>query len=181
MTVEPWDLLDEEYLLRHRWLKVLKRRYRLPKDDHDAEFYLFDYTNWVNVLPLTEDGRVVLIRQYRPGLDRVLWEIPAGALDEGEEPLQAAKRELSEETGYEGGDWNLLGTFSPNPGTHSNLSYSYLARGVHRAKPQRLEKTEDIEVVLRTQREVRRMLARNEFIHALQAVALLLFFFHDTL
>jgi 8-oxo-dGTP pyrophosphatase MutT (NUDIX family) len=177
MTVEPWDLLKEEYLFTHRWLKVLKRRYRIPRDDQEADFYLFEYTNWVNVLPIAEDGRMVLIRQYRPGLDEVLWEIPAGALDDDEEPLQAAKRELAEETGYEGGVWELLGTFSPNPGTHSNLSYSYLAQGVHASRPQQLDRTEDIEVVLMPPEKVRSMIDRNEFMHSLHATALLLYFF----
>ena len=177
MPVEPWDLLGEEYLFRHRWLKILKRRYRIPRGREEADFYLFEYTNWVNILPVTDEGRIVLIRQYRPGLDRVLWEIPAGAMDPHEKPLHAAKRELVEETGYEGGAWKLIGTFSPNPGTHSNLSYSFLASGVHPSKPQRLDRTEDIEVVLKPPEEVRRMLERNEFMHALHAVVLLLYFF----
>jgi 8-oxo-dGTP pyrophosphatase MutT (NUDIX family) len=177
MTIEPWELLAEEYLFTHRWLKVLKRRYRIPRDRQEADFYLFEYTHWVNVLPITEDGRMVLIRQYRPGLDEVLWEIPAGAVDANEEPLQAAKRELAEETGYEGDAWELLDTFSPNPGTHSNLSYSYLARNVRASKPQQLDCTEDIEVVLMDPERVRRMISRNEFMHSLHATALLLYFF----
>jgi 8-oxo-dGTP pyrophosphatase MutT (NUDIX family) len=177
MTIKPWELLGEEYLFTHRWLKVLKRRYRIPRDRQEADFYLLEYTHWVNVLPISEDGRMVLIRQYRPGLDEVLWEIPAGAVDLEEDPLQAAKRELSEETGYEGEDWELLGTFSPNPGTHSNLSYSYLARNVRASKPQQLDRTEDIEVVLMSLEQVRDMVSRNEFMHSLHATALLLYFF----
>jgi 8-oxo-dGTP pyrophosphatase MutT (NUDIX family) len=180
MSVKPWELLAEEYLFRHRWLKVLKRRYRIPRGGQEGDFYLFEYTNWVNVLPVTGEGRIVLIRQYRPGLDTVLWEIPAGALDPGEQPLEAAKRELAEETGYGGGRWELLSTLSPNPGTHSNLSYSYLATGVVPTSEQNLESTEDIEVVVKKPDEVRRMLMKNEFMHSLHAAPLLLYFFRQT-
>jgi 8-oxo-dGTP pyrophosphatase MutT (NUDIX family) len=98
-------------------------------------------------------------------------------VDANEEPLQAAKRELAEETGYEGDTWELLGTFSPNPGTHSNLSYSYLAKNVRASKPQQLDRTEDIEVVLMDPEKVQRMISRNEFMHSLHATALLLYFF----
>jgi 8-oxo-dGTP pyrophosphatase MutT (NUDIX family) len=174
MSVEPWDKLDEEYLYTQQWLRILKKRYRIPKNGEASDFFLFEYTNWVNVVPLTGEGQVVLIRQYRPGLDRVLWEIPAGCVDAGESPLQAARRELHEETGYGGGEWELIGTYSPNPGTHTNLSYSYIARQVTSLGPQELDRTEDIEVILKTIEEVRSMLGRNEFIHSLHALPLLL-------
>ena len=174
MSVRPWDKVGEEYLFRHRWLKILKKRYRLPKGGQEADFFLFEYTDWVNVVPITDDGRVVLIRQYRPGLDRILWEIPAGCVDAGESPLQAARRELLEETGYGEGDWKLLGIHSPNPGTHTNISYSYVARNVMRVSTQQLDRTEDIEVLPKPIDEVRNMLEQNEFLHSLHALPLLL-------
>jgi 8-oxo-dGTP pyrophosphatase MutT (NUDIX family) len=181
MSVEPWDLLHEEYLLRHRWLKVLKRRYRLPGEGQEADFFLFEYMDWVNIVPLTDDGRVVLIRQYRPGLDRILWEIPAGCIDAGESPLDAARRELLEETGYGSASWELIGTFSPNPGTHTNISYSYVARNVVPSGPRELDRTEDIEVIPKQVGEIRDMLKRNEFVHSLHALPLLLLIFREEL
>ena len=174
MSVESWEKIEETYVYRHQWLKILKKRYRLPKDRQEADFFLFEYTHWVNVVPLTDDGQAVLIRQYRPGLDKVLWEIPAGCIDPDESPLQAAKRELLEETGYGGADWDLIGTFSPNPGTHTNVSYSYVAGNVVHVGPQQLDETEDIEVVLKPVDEVRSMLEQNEFMHSLHALPLLL-------
>jgi 8-oxo-dGTP pyrophosphatase MutT (NUDIX family) len=116
----------------------------------------------------------VLIRQYRPGLDRILCEIPAGCVDAEESPLQAARRELLEETGYGEGNWRLLGTHSPNPGTHTNISYSYVARNVMQVATQQLDRTEDIEVLPKPIDEVRNMLEQNEFIHLLHALPLLL-------
>ncbi len=181
MKIDHWNLLHEDYLLKKRWMKILRRRYRLPKENAEADFYIFEYSNWVNVIPLTEKNEAVLIRQFRPGLERVLWELPAGFVDKQETPIEAAKRELLEETGYSGGAWELVGTFSPNPGTHTNLSYSYLARGVQQVDKQKLDPTEDIEIILTSLNEVKSMLKRNEFMHSLHAIPLMLFFFGDQL
>jgi len=181
MAVERWKLLDQNYIFNRKWLKIQQRRYYLPAKGKEADFYLFEYSPWVSILPVTTSGEIVLIRQYRPGLDRILWEIPAGLVDECEKPLDAAKRELLEETGYRANGWDLLGAFSPNPGTHTNLSYSYIARDVFPAGSQALDETEEIDVVLKHPDEVRYLLKKGEFAASLHAVHLLLYFFREVL
>jgi 8-oxo-dGTP pyrophosphatase MutT (NUDIX family) len=181
MAVERWKLLEKDYIFNRRWLKIQTRRYYLPTRRREADFYLFEYSPWVSILPITPSGDIILIRQYRPGLDRILWEIPAGLVDAGEKPLDAARRELLEETGYSSDTWELLGAFSPNPGTHTNLSYSYIARNVLPAGSQELDETEEIDVVLKGPGEVRRLLKKGEFAASLHALHLLLYFFRDAL
>lgn len=181
MAVEKWKLLGKDYIFNRKWLKIQSRRYYLPTRQQEADFYLFEYSPWVSILPITASEDIVLIRQYRPGLDRILWEIPAGLVDAGEKPFDAAKRELLEETGYSAERWELLGAFSPNPGTHTNLSYSYIARDAVPAGAQELDETEEIDVVLKRPEEVRSLLKRGEFAASLHALHLLLYFFQDLL
>jgi ADP-ribose pyrophosphatase len=101
-----------------------------PRTGVHRRFSLIHCVDWVNVVALTTDRRVVLVRQYRPGVDRVCLEIPGGMIDPGEDPCAAAVRELAEETGYTGGTVELLGRVSPNPAIQSNTLYNVLIRGV---------------------------------------------------
>jgi 8-oxo-dGTP pyrophosphatase MutT (NUDIX family) len=106
----------------------------------------------------------------------------AGVVDPGETPLEAAKRELSEETGYEGGEWELFMTLSPNPTNHNNLSYTFLARGVEKVREQHQEPTEDIHVDILEPAQVLEMLRDGEIIQALHAAPLWKYFYlHSTL
>ena len=104
------------------------------------------------------------------------YELVAGVIDPGETPLEAAKRELSEETGYEGGEWQQFMVLSPNPGNHNNLSYTFLATGVEKVREQHQEKTEDIHVHIMTQADVRQLLEQGEIIQALHAAPLWKYF-----
>lgn len=104
------------------------------------------------------------------------YELVAGVVDPGETPLQAAQRELSEETGYEGGEWSLFMTLSPNPTNHNNRSYTFLATGVEKVREQHLEETEDIHVDILDPSQVLEMLQDGEIIQALHAAPLWRYF-----
>ena len=113
------------------------------------EPYVIECGTWVNVIALTKRQEIVLVRQYRHAVGQVLLEIPAGVMDaEDESPLQAAKRELLEETGYTSENFIEVGRVYPNPATHTNLTYSFLALDVELVSQQNLDKTEEIEVSL---------------------------------
>ena len=89
-----WDIINSEYLFRRPWLTVRHDQVRLPDGRINPEFYVLEYPDWVNVIAITEDGMFVLERQYRHGLGKTCYEIPAGVIEKGETPLEAAKREL---------------------------------------------------------------------------------------
>ncbi len=167
-----WTTLKSEYLFRRPWLTVRRDEVGLPDGRVNPEFYVLEYPDWVNVIAITEDGRFVMERQYRYGLGEVGYEICAGVIEEGEDPLAAAKRELSEETGYEGGTWEKVSVLSANPSTTNNLTHCYLARGVRKVTSQHLDPTEDIEVILLSRSEMMELLASGRMRQALMVAPL---------
>ena len=100
-----WKVLESEYLIRRPWLTARRDRAELPDGRINNEYYVLEYPDWVNIIAVTEDGDIVLERQYRHGLGNTCYELPCGVIEKGETPLEAAKRELLEETGYAGGQW----------------------------------------------------------------------------
>lgn len=173
----PWKVLQSENILRlGQWLSVRQECVQLPNGTQIPTWYILEFPNWVNVIAITKDGLMVMEDQYRHGLGETHYELVAGVVDEGETPLQAAQRELSEETGYEGGEWQLYMTLSPNPTNHNNLCYTFLATGVERRREQHQERTEDIQVDIMTQQEVLQLLREGEIVQALHAAPLWKYF-----
>ena len=141
-----------------------------PRGGAPKRFSLIEAVDWVNVIALTTDQRVVLIRQFRPGADEVCLEIPGGMVDPGEAPEVAAARELAEETGYTSARWERLGVVSPNPAIMTNRLHSYLA---HDCAPgaQHLEGSEVIDVETAPLADCRAALVAGRIDHALVVAA----------
>lgn len=173
---KKWEILESEYLIRRPWLTARRDHVRLPDGVENKEYYVLEYPDWVNVIAITVDGKFVMERQYRHGLQWTGYEICAGVCESGENPLEAAKRELWEETGFGGGEWKLQMTISANTSTMTNLCHSFVATGVERISEQHLEATEDISVHLLTVDEVRNLLVGNEIRQALMAAPLWKYF-----
>lgn len=171
-----WTVLESEYLIRRPWLTARKDRVLLPTGVENDEYYVLEYPDWVNVIAITRDGMFLMERQYRHGLQLTCYEICAGVCEKGETPLQAARRELYEETGYGGGQWTHWMDLSPNPSTNNNLCHCFLATGVERISDQHLEQTEDIEIELLTPEEVQRLLQEDQVKQALMAAPLWKYF-----
>jgi ADP-ribose pyrophosphatase len=134
-------------------------------------FSVIEAVDWVNVIALTPDDRVVLIRQYRVGTAKVCLEIPGGMVDAGENAQTAAARELVEETGYTARGWHHLGSMAPNPAIQNNLLHSYLALDAERTHEQRLEGSEVVSVETVPLRDVTELLRRGAIEHALVVAA----------
>ena len=171
-----WKILSTEYLVKRPWLTARRDVVELPDGRVNPEYYVLEYPDWVNVIAITVDGDMVLERQYRHGLGKTCYELPCGVIEAGETPLEAAKRELLEETGFAGGEWKPWMVLSPNPSTSTNLTHTFLAVGVERVSDQSLDSTEDIQVTVRPLSFVRELLENNQILQALMAAPLWKYF-----
>ena len=167
MTIKPWKILESHYL--HKNVRIDKCE--LP-DGKVIEGFVLEYGDWATILALTKQQDVVLVRQYRHGAQKVILELPGGAMEAGEQsPLQAARRELLEETGYTSDTFIQIGCVSPNPANQTNLIYSFLALDAYPAGNQYLDETEDIEVELKPLEEVITMAKKSELLQSMQVSA----------
>lgn len=176
-----WKILKSEYLFRRPWLTVRRDCVELPDGRRNPEFYVLEYPDWVNVIAIDEDGNFVLERQYRHGLGKTCFEIPAGVIEKGETPLEAARRELQEETGYGEGEWSEIMTISGNASTTSNLSHCFVAKGVKKISGRHLDNTEDLETVLMDTASVKDLMVNDQIKQSLMAAPLWKYFAENKL
>ena len=167
MPIKPWKVLETSYF-RHR--------FRIDKcelsNGNLLDATIFEFRTWANVLPLTKDGEVVLVGQYRHGVCDVVWEFPGGVVDDGEDPEAGARRELLEETGYITSNIIQIARLYPNPALQTNSLYGFLAFDVEKVSTQNLDPGEDIEVGLVSLDELVQMAKRGDFPNALQTAVL---------
>lgn len=171
-----WEILSTEYLIQRPWLTARRDHVKLPTGAEIPEYYVLEYPDWVNIIAITKEREFVMVRQYRHGLQETRYELCAGVCEKGEDPMESARRELYEETGFGGGTWRRWMTISANPGTTTNLTHCYLATDVERISTQHLEETEDLTVHLLTETEVRALLEGDEVRQALMAAPLWKYF-----
>ena len=167
MTISPWKILESNYL---------RSNVRIDKCETSngkiIEPLVLEYGNWVTILALTKQQEVLLIKQYRHGAQKILWELPGGAVDEGEDPIHAAKRELLEETGYTSDNIIEVGRVSPNPASHTNLMHAYVALDAQKVGNQTLDEIEEIEVYPIPLDEVILMVKNGELLQSLHVSTL---------
>jgi 8-oxo-dGDP phosphatase len=171
---KPFEILESKYLFqRPPWLTLREERLQLPSGGIIENFYLFEYPDWVNVIALTKQKEVVMIRQYRHGIKKVAFEIPAGVHEHGESLMDSAKRELLEETGFGNGRWEEWMQLSANPAIQSNITHTFIAWDVERIDAQALEPTEEITVHLLPLHEVKALILKGEMVQSLHLAPLL--------
>jgi 8-oxo-dGTP pyrophosphatase MutT (NUDIX family) len=144
---EAWKRLRSERLLETPYFALRSDRLRLPGGAVKDPYYVVERPDAAIIFPLTGEGEVVLVRQYRPPLERMELGLPAGLAEEGEKPEDAARRELLEETGYSGDQWEPLGSLASSPSLKDNWAYLFLARGVEESAPPDPDEHELVEVV----------------------------------
>lgn len=171
-----WEILKSDYIIRRPWLTARCDTVRMPNGVVNPEHYVLEYPDWANVIAITREGKFVMERQYRHGLQWTGYEISAGVVEDGEAPIDAARRELYEETGYGGGEWQEYMQISANPSTTSNITHCFLATGVELIGEQHLEQTEDITIHLFSADEVRQLLLDGEIKQSLMAAPLWRYF-----
>jgi ADP-ribose pyrophosphatase len=162
-----WKRTTSKIIGSFRIFSIREDRYRLPRNDREASFYILESNDWVNVIPLTEAGEVILIRQFRFGTEEVTLEIPGGIVEPGHTPLQAGQNELLEETGFHSDQWDYLGFVRPNPAFLNNRCHSFLARGVKKVAQIRLEESEEIEMLKVPYAEIKTLIEKGAITHSL--------------
>ncbi len=177
-TDGKWKKLESQYLFQRPWLTVRRDKVELPDGRTNNEFYVLEYPDWVNVIAITEDGQFVMERQYRHGIGVTCYEICAGVIEQGESPLEAAKRELLEETGYGEGEWREIMTLSGNSSTTNNYTHCFIATGVKKIGTQNLDRTEDISIHLLEESQVLSLLENNRITQSLMAAPLWSYFYN---
>ncbi len=143
-----WEKLSSEYLIERWWMNLRQDHVRLPNGHELEEYHVLEYPDWVCVVCVTDDDQIVLVEQYRYGIDAVTLELPGGVIDVGEDPGDAARRELLEETGYAAGTLTLVGKLAPDPTRHTNWAWIFFTAGARRTGKQKLDAGESLNVRL---------------------------------
>ena len=174
--IKNWDKVSSKFLIENKIFKLREDRVISPKKKSEHPVWVIDTPNWVNIIPITKKNEVILINQHRFGTEKLCLEVPGGMVDEGEKPIDAAIRELSEETGYTSSKVIEIGRVEPNPALMSNHTYSYLALDVCQNAEQKLDGMEDIEILKKPIDEIPLLIEKGEIEHALVICA---FYFYN--
>jgi ADP-ribose pyrophosphatase len=167
-----WTVEDSEYISNHIYFTARRDRCRLPDGQIVPEYFVVELPPSVCAIPITAEGEVVMIRQYRHPLRQTLLEIPGGFVDPLEDPAEAMKRELLEETGYAFDQVTALGRTAANPGLLDNFTSLYLATGGRKVQAQDLDANEAIDIVLMPLEVLEGMLRRHELVQSMHTCCL---------
>lgn len=169
-----WEIITDTALVSRTWLEVREQRVRLANGNEIEQFHLIKGPPWAAVLCLTADRQVVLVRQYRHGFGGASLELPAGVIEPTEAPIDAARRELLEESGFEALSIEPLLAMVPEPARHSTRAHFFFAHTAGVAMAQQLDHSEDLEVVLVPAAELLELIDQGHIVHAAHIAAILL-------
>ncbi len=171
----PWQVTSSTRLLHDRWLKVRADTCVTAEGVEIAPYYVLEYPDWVEVIALDAEDNIYLVQQYRHALGVVALELPGGAVDVSDaSPVEAAARELREETGLSAPEWEYVGSLAPNPATHTNLCHIVLARNVELATKPADDPTERIRLVRMPIRQAIALALEGKIIQVIHVAALTL-------
>lgn len=167
----PWTPIDSTEIVNDRWLRLTADRCVTADGTLIEPYYVVHERDWVQVVAMTKDARILVVRQFRHAARVVCVEFPGGIVDEGETPLQAAQRELLEETGHRAADWRFIGSSYANPARQTNSVHVFLAEGVVHVSEQQLDHGEELTWESLAVEELERLIDSGEFSHALHVAA----------
>ena len=173
-SLQPWQQISFDYIHEESWFKLRRDRVRKGSGGEMYPYYVLEYTNWATVFPVTTEGKVILLKQYRYGAGEWSIEIPGGIMDPHEtDPLAAGRRELLEETGYSCGQIREVGKVTPNPATANNWMHIFLATDCQLTHDQSFDPHEELDVFLASIEEVKQLIRENKIIQSLHVTAML--------
>lgn len=180
-----WEEISRKSILKNEWIDFRESAYRYPDGSTFSPYYSYSRRDYVVIVASDEDGTFLCVRQYRHGIGEVTTEFPAGGIERSdgkaygektaaEDALDAAKRELREETGYESDDWSHLITIPSSATIADNYAYVYRARNCRKAGEQQLDETEYLQVVKLTPDEIETLIHSGKFQQSVHVMAWLL-------
>jgi ADP-ribose pyrophosphatase len=169
-----WKILSSEYIFKDIWFTVRKDKCETPNGKIIDPYYVYEFPTWVTALPVTQENKVVMVKQYRHAIEDVCLEIPGGCVDDTDKNFQdAIARELLEETGYSFKQFDYLGKISPNPSTNNNWMHMFLAKGGVKTHDQKLDHNEEIDVELFSIDELKDLLKENKIVQSMHVTCIL--------
>lgn len=178
MIIKKWKTISSEIQFKAKVFRYKSLISQSPTTQKIGKFDIVECLNWVNIVAVTPENKVVMVRQYRHGTDEVTLEFPGGAVNHNEDLLLAAQRELREESGYTSDDWRVIGRVDANPAFMSNFCETYLALNAKRTHELELDEFEEIEVVLKDADKLGDLIKSGEITHSLIIAAV--YFFKET-
>jgi len=173
--INKWKTLKSKNILQNRIFSFNEEQVLSPKNKK-FPVWVMEVPTWINIIPVTSDNTVIMVKQYRFGNKEITLEIPGGMSEPNEDPKSAAIREMQEETGYTSENVIEIGSVSPNPALMNNQAITYLAFDVELTSIQNLDTMEDIEIVEINLEEVPKLIQNKTIDHALVVSA---FYFFD--
>ena len=165
--IQKWKTLSTRKLYDLRIMQVWANKRRNPLKGTDHEFYAIHSNDWINVVAVTADNMIVMVKQYRHGNEEITLEVPGGLVDDGEDPIVSAARELKEESGYISDPLVKIGAVAPNPALFNNVTHTFLALNAVQKFEQALDGNEDIEISLHSLEEIDQMIQSGAITHSL--------------
>ena len=173
MEIVKWKTVSSKYLVKEKWatlrVDVVDLQNGVIKDD----YYVLEYPDWVSAVALTQDNKIIMVRQYRHGGGIISLEIPGGVIDGDETPEDAIKREMLEETGYSFSSIELLASNFPNPATSNNVTHTYLLKGGVKTHEQHFDEHEILLVEEYSIEEVKQLLKDNKIAQSIHCTSLM--------
>lgn len=167
-----WKTISSKYVYKDQWFIARADSCEMPDKRIVEPYYVLEFPDWCNVVVVTEDEKIIMVRQYRHAVGKTTIELPGGIIDKNETPAQAATREVLEETGYTITNLQLLYTTSPNPAINNNTAHFFIAKATKQIDAQNTDPFEELDVLLLDKKEVLQMIERSEIIHGVQIGAI---------
>ena len=167
-----WKLIESKYVYRDRWLRARADKCELPDGRIMEPYYVIEVPDWTNMVIITKEQRIVLVRQYRHALGTTTLELPGGILEQGESPKESAIREMHEETGYISDEVEFLMKISPNPALNNNTAYFFLAIDAEKLTDTKFDPFEDIVIETFSKDELKQLLEEGKLQHGVQQGAI---------